>query len=208
MRVQEMPWLRPGMTVVMLGDSLTENPDGYTKELEAALRKLGITMIRAGRGGDKTPWALTRLQTDVLARKPDAVCVFLGTNDAAVGRGRWADEPIVPPEAYESNLVWILHLCKMAGIAKFSIIPPLYRFEGPANEEFGDCLPLYRQAARRAADIQAACFVPADIAFEDEWARHPGHTGLLLTTDGVHLTAEGNRILTRCILAAWGLAPA
>lgn len=205
MRVQEMPWLRPGMTIVMFGDSLTENPAGYTKELEAALQKRGITMIRAGRGGDKTPWALTRLQSDVLARKPDAVCVFLGANDAAVGRGCWADEPTVPPEAYESNLVWILHLCKMAGIAKFSVIPPLYRFEGPAYEEFGESMLPYRQAARHAADAMAACFVPADIAFADEWARHPGHTGLLLTTDGVHLTAEGNRILTRCILTAWGL---
>jgi lysophospholipase L1-like esterase len=81
------------MTGVMFGDSLTENLDGYTKELEVVLHQRGISLNRAGRGGDKTPWALIRLQADILARKPDAVCVFLGANDAAVGRGRWADEP-------------------------------------------------------------------------------------------------------------------
>jgi lysophospholipase L1-like esterase len=201
-----MPWLRDGNTVVIFGDSLTENPNGYTKDLGAALSRRGITMIRAGRGGDKTPAALTRLQADVIDRKPDAVCVFLGANDAAVGRGCWADEPTVPPAAYESNLIWIMHLCKLAGIAKFSVIPPLFRFEGPAFEDFGESMLPYRQAARSAAEAMSACFVPADIAFADEWARHPGHTGLLLTTDGVHLTAEGSRILMERILAAWGLA--
>jgi len=205
MLLQVNPWLNSGETVVCFGDSLTENPAGYTGPLEIALRARGVTLVRAGRSGDKTPWALTRLETDVLARKPDAVCLFFGANDVRVGRALWADEPTVPPAAYESNLIWILHLCKLAGIAKFSIIPPLYRFEGPEYEAFGEIMLPYRQAARNAADAMQARFIPADIAFAEEWARHPGHTGLLLTSDGVHLNEPGCRILVRSILSSWGL---
>lgn len=206
MLTQDNPWLKSGETVVCFGDSLTESPEGYTRELERHCAGRGCRLVRAGRGGDKTPSALTRLTADVLAHKPDAVCLFFGANDSAIGRGRWADEPAVPPAAYETNLVWIMHLCRQAGVSKFSVIPPLYRFEGPAYREFGEAMLPYRQAARRAADAQRARFVPADIAFADEWARHPGRTGFLLTTDGVHLTAEGNRILLESILAAWGWA--
>lgn len=200
------PWLKPGETVVCFGDSLTANPTGYTCLLEEILRAKDITLIRAGRGGDKTPWALTRLTQDVIARQPDAVSIFLGANDCLIGHGCWADEPTVPPEAYESNLKWMVHLCRQAGIAKVSITPPLYRLEGPTYAEFGEAMVPYRQAARHAADAMRADFVPADIAFAEAWARHPGHTGLLLTTDGVHLNEIGNRLLVETMLAAWGLA--
>lgn len=202
----ENPWLKPGETVICFGDSLTNSSPGYVGILEARLRPKGVTVVRAGRGGDKTPWALTRLQQDVIDRKPDALSIFLGANDAAVGRGVWADEPMVPPAAYEWNLIWMVHLCRLAGITKFSITPPLYRFEGPAWAEFGDVMGPYRQAARNAADAMKVRFVPADIVFAEEWARHPGHTGLLLTTDGVHLTEKGNQLLAQTMLAAWGLA--
>ena len=106
-----------------------------------------IKVINAGRGGDKTPWALTRLVPDVIEKKPDAVSIFLGTNDCVIGRGRWADEPRVSPETYHGNLVWIVYLCRQAGIRKFSITPPLWRFEGAAWAEFGEAMLPYRQAA-------------------------------------------------------------
>jgi len=199
------PWLERGETMVCFGDSLTENPKGYTGRLQKELRARGIVMIRAGRSGDKTPTALTRIGHDVLRRKPDAVNIFLGTNDCVIGHGCWADEPTVPPAAYEANLKWMVHLCRQAGIAKVGITPPLFRLEGPAFAEFGEAMLPYRQAARAAADAMGARFAPADIAFAEEWARHPGHTGLLLTTDGVHLNETGCRLLVQSLLVAWGL---
>lgn len=202
----DTPWLTDGDTLLCLGDSLTHSSNGYVKILQTVLGAQKISVINAGRGGDKTPWALTRLEQDVIARKPQALSVFLGTNDCAVGRGRWADEPAVPVEAYKTNLKWIVHLCRLAGISKFSLTPPLYRFEGASWREHGDIMAPYRLAAREAADEMKTRFVPADIAFAEEWAKHPGHTGLLLTTDGIHLTPEGNTILAQTMLSAWGLA--
>ena len=202
----EKPLLEKGEKLLCFGDSITASATGYVKILQERLEKLGMEVINAGRGGDKTTWALTRLQNDVIERKPDAVSIFLGANDAAVGRGQWADEPIVSPEAYRCNLVWIIHLCRMAGIEKFSITPPLYRFEGKTWAEHGDIMEPYRLAAREAADEMKVRLVPADIVFAEEWARHPGHTGLLLTTDGTHLTEKGNQIVAETMLATWGIS--
>lgn len=200
------PWLAAGQTLICFGDSLTARPDGYVRLLQEQLADRRITVINAGRGGDKTPWALTRLEKDVLGRKPDAVSIFLGANDAAVGRGEWADEPTVTAEAYRCNLVWMAHFCRLAGIDKISFTPPLWRFEGPQWHRFGDVMGLYRQAARDAADQMRARLVPADIVFAEQWAARPGHVGLLLTTDGIHLTEHANRLLARTMLQTWGMS--
>ena len=203
MLAKEGKWLEDGMTLFCFGDSLTHSPTGYVKMLGDILAPRSIKVVNAGRGGDKTTWALTRLYQDVINLKPDAVSIFLGANDAAVGRGQWADEPRVTPETYGCNLRWIVHFCRLAGIARVSITPPLHRYEGEQYAEFGDIMVPYRAAAREAADDMRARFVPGDTAFEEEWARHPGHTGLLLTTDGVHLTEVGNRLLTETMMKAW-----
>lgn len=205
--IHNKPWLKKNETLICLGDSLTAPKDGYVALLAKALKPMGVRVINAGRGGEKTPWVLTRLQRDVIDRKPDAVSVFLGTNDAVVGRGRWADEPCISPEAYRCNLVWILHLCRLNGIKKFSITPPLWRYEGDLWTEYGDAFGPYRFAAREAADEMRARFVPADVAFEKEWQKHPGHSGLLLTADGAHLSTRGHQLVTDATLKAWKMAP-
>ena len=198
------PFLAHGDRLVCFGDSLSIPAAGYIRRLIDGLAPLGVEVIPEGRPGDKTPWALTRLQQAVIDREPDAVSIFLGTNDCMIGRGRWSDEPCVSPEAYATNLRWMIHVCRQAGIAKFSITPPLWRFEGPVLEEFGDSLMPYCRAAREVAAEMDTWLVPADDAFAGEWARRPGHTGLLLTTDGVHLNRRGNELLAEAMLAAWG----
>ena len=206
MITHENPWLKSGEKLVCFGDSITAAKDGYVSLLAGALAAKDIEVVNAGRGGDKTPWALTRLQQDVIERKPDAVSIAFGANDAAVGRGCWADEPRVTPEAYRCNLVWIIHLCRLQGVKKFTVLPPLFRYEGEQYGEFGEGMLPYRQAARDAAEDAGARFAPVDIAFADEWARHPGHAGLLLTRDGVHPTAEGHDLIRKTLLDAWGLS--
>jgi len=201
----EQPWLTAGDKLVCFGDSITEPPDGYVRILQERLKSRGIEVVNAGRGGDKTPWALTRLETSVIQLKPTALSIFLGTSDARIGRGRWADEPLVSPEAYRCNLVWICYLCRKAGVQKFSVMPPV-RLEGEEWVEHGDILAPYCIAAREAADLAQARFVPGEVAFAEQWARHPGHTGLLLTSDGGHLNEKGHRLVAETMLKTWGLA--
>lgn len=200
---QRQPWLVQGDRLCCFGDSLTEQADGYVSRITNRLTRDGIVTIPAGRGGDKTPSALTRLERDVLAHKPTAVLLFFGANDARVGRGKWADEPTVSPETYTTNLIWIVHLCRQAGITKFSIAPPTGRLEGDEWHENGDIYQPYCLGARRAAESAGARFVPLDIAFAEAWQRRPGHTGLLMTTDGIHPTLEGCELIASTMLDAW-----
>jgi len=204
----DTPWLDKGEKLVCFGDSLTAAQDGYVKILEDKLKKQKIKVVNAGFGGDKTPAALARLRSDVIAQKPDAVSVFLGANDAAVGRGVWADEPRVEPAAYKSNLIWIIHLCRLAGIKKFSIATPAWQFEGAALKNNGSVMPLYCIAAREAADEADARLVPLDAVFALEWQMHGSRSksGMLLTRDGTHMSPAGNELIAATMLSAWKMA--
>ena len=205
MITHENPWLTKGETLICFGDSITEAEDGYVEMLESAMKPAGIKVVKAGRGGDTTCKALARLQHDVIDRKPAAVSIFLGTNDAGCGRGRWADEPNISPEAYRVNLIHMIYICRLAGMSKFSITPPLWRYEGESYAEFGDIFLPFTLAAREAADFSKVRFVPADTAFEKERVLQPDPNGLLFTTDGVHLSEMGNRLLAQTMLKAWGM---
>ena len=204
----QTPWLCPGEKLVCLGDSLTEAAPGYMAELTRQLTAKGVEVINAGLGGDKTPSALTRLDTEVGCHHPDAVSIFLGTNDAAVGRGIWADEPRVSPETYRNNLEWIVHLLQMRyGVKKFSIATPLWQFEGATYNMHGDIIAPYRLMAREAAENMNALLVPLDSVFEmatrkNESRRDPV-SGLLYTVDGTHPTAEGYALIAETFLRFW-----
>ena len=194
-------FLEKGETVVFFGDSLTFADPGYVSLLQEQLQ--GISVVNAGHGGDKTVTALMRFRKDVLERKPDALSIFFGANDALIGHGRWADEPMLSPEAYRSNLVWMIHTARLAGISKVSVAIPFAELEDDYFLEDGDCFAAYCLAARKAADEMKARIVPLDSMFRNEWRKHPGHTGLLLTRDGVHPTEEGYRKIAEMFLLAW-----
>ena len=204
------PWLEQGETLLCFGDSITADTPGYVGILTEKLALRGIKVINAGRGGDKTTWALGRIDSDIVAQHPDAVSIFLGANDAAVGRGIWADEPRVSPEAYECNLEWIIHLLKLFGnIKKFSIATPLAFFEGSTYAMHGDILREYCLKAREAAENMQAILVPLDVMWERATKEREAHrnqeTGFLLTKDGTHPTAEGYRLIADFMLKTWKL---
>ena len=67
----------------------------------------------------------------------------------------------------------------------------------------GDIYAEYCLAARAAANELSLRIVPVDTMFRDEWRKHPGHTGLLLTKDGVHPTEEGYKLIAETFLKAW-----
>ena len=203
------PWLHGGETLLCFGDSLTAAANGYVKFLQETLQLRGVRVINAGLGGDKTPHALTRLKSDVIERKPDAVSLFFGNNDAVVGRGIWRDEPKVSPQTFEDNLKWIIHLCRLlGGIEKFSINTLTNRMEGRQYLDFGDNRAPYCQAARNAADAMNAHLVPLDAVFAD--LREKNYTrispeGLLYTRDGLHMNEEGCRIIADTMLREWNM---
>lgn len=72
-----------GTTIVAFGDSLVEGhgatPGGDF--VTVLSNRLGRPIVNAGRGGDTTRAALSRLESAVLSRDPKIVIVLLGGND-------------------------------------------------------------------------------------------------------------------------------
>ena len=74
---------KPAAQIVAFGDSLvvgfgTTSGNNFVSLLSG---RVGISIANAGRLGDTTGSALTRLQSDVIARQPEIVIVLLGGND-------------------------------------------------------------------------------------------------------------------------------
>jgi len=197
-------FIEPGDKIVFFGDSLTFADPGYVSLLRERLPDNEI--INSGVGGDKTTTALMRFRQDVLDHKPQVLSIFFGANDSAIGRGCWADEPMLPPEAFRTNLIWMIHIARLNGIRKVSITVPFAELEGPGFFAHGNILDLYCLAAREAADTMKAFCVPLDAAFVTEWRKHPGHTGVLLTKEGCHPTQDGYRLIADTFMKAWNLA--
>ncbi len=85
-------------SVVFLGDSITQ---GWGNELERQFP--GVKLANRGISGDTTRGVLIRMQEDVLALKPAAVVLLIGTNDL---------EEKATPEIIAANLKLILAALK------------------------------------------------------------------------------------------------
>lgn len=201
----EKPFLEPGDKLVCFGDSLTARKEGYFHYLEEALAPRGIVLVNAGVSGDKTPAALTRLERDVLACSPTAVSIFFGTNDAVHGHGRWSHEPQVSWQALRDNLKWMVHLCRLRGIKKFSINSLPGENEGAPLAEYGSRAQ-HICATRLAAEEAKTLLVPLDFVFGEGAKLHfaeRNEQGLYYTCDGMHHTPHAAELIAETMLHCW-----
>jgi acyl-CoA thioesterase-1 len=96
-------------TLVCFGNSLTAGYgattpgfDDKTKSYPAYLQsKINIPVINAGRSGDTTSLALSRINNDVLSKNPKIVIIELGANDLFRG---------VPLQTTKNNMQSIINL--------------------------------------------------------------------------------------------------
>ena len=200
------PFLKENDTLVCWGDSLTSDRNSYVGFLSEELSHMNIKVVNAGRKGDKTPLALMRLENVLFKQNFDALAIFLGVNDAIVGRGRWADEPFINPQTFFDNMVWMIsHIRTFLGNKKISVIVPYSPFEAEAYYEFGDCVRPYMQKARDVAAFMNCRMVPLDLKY-DEFRKAKGPVSeKILTYDGVHPTRELGEFTADIILQSWGM---
>ena len=166
-------------TLVCLGDSITA---GYgLDEMQAypalLLRELpGWSIVNAGVSGDTTAGGLKRLNW-ILKSKPEAVLVALGGNDGL--RGIKAAET-------EKNLDALLAKIKAAGAKAYlagMMVPTSY-----GADYFFDVKVLYPRVAKRAG-VPLFPFLLEGVGGKPE----------LNQADGLHPTAEGQKILAKNI---------
>ena len=165
--------------IVALGDSLTAGfgvlPDeAFPALLEARLRREGYAyrVVNAGVSGDTSAAALRRVDW-VLRAQPSIVIVALGANDGLRHQS---------VTAMRANLVAIVRRLRAAGAAVLLVgmrVPPNY---GP---EYSRAFTAAFSEAARTTGVALAPFLLDGVAGDPH----------LNQPDGIHPTAEGQRII-------------
>ncbi len=197
--------------IVCIGDSITKGVrGGVTAEqsLEALLEQwltehvTPVEVVNVGIGGERTDMALPRLDKDVIALKPDYVCVMYGTNDSHIDAGK--SDVRLPLETYEANLHTIVQRLREAGVKPvlMTTIPLCHTHQHAMRSPYAEQGPNYRlteyvAACRRAAAEDQVPLVDNFAAWAE--AAFLGADLPAMTTDGCHPNPKGHEFLARTI---------
>ena len=173
-----------GPRVVFLGDSLTA---GYGLAEDQAFPALlgvllqqegrGIEVVNAGVSGDTTAGGLARIDW-ILDQEPDVVVVGLGGNDALRG---------LPLDGTEENLREIVTRCRDSGARVLLLGMRMLPNYGP-------------DYVRRFESIYPRLAKELDVPLVPFLLDKVGGVRRLNQDDGIHPTAEGQRLVARNVL--------
>ncbi|HVE17212.1 MAG TPA: SGNH/GDSL hydrolase family protein [Chthoniobacterales bacterium] len=197
--------VKDGQKVAFLGDSITAagwgSKGGYVQLVVDALGKNGIKIIPipAGVGGNTSQDMLARLDNDVLSKQPDWMTLSCGVNDV------WHGATGVDLETYKKNITSIVDQAQAKGIKVVILTStPISEEPNSNNEKLAAYNDFLRQLAQERklplADLSAdflATLKPLPTSPDSRF----------LTIDGVHMNAEGNVLMAKGVLGAFGVSP-
>jgi lysophospholipase L1-like esterase len=167
------------------------------KGLEVA----GVTnavKIPAGRSGHKSDNMRGRLQNDVLDKHPQWMTLSCGVNDV------WHGARGVPLDAYKTNISNILDRCAEAGV-KVVVLTATMIGEDPNNVN-NRRLAAYNDFLREEAAARSLPLADLNADMQALLKTYPPEVkGNKLTADGVHMAWDGNRMMARGVLRAFGV---
>ncbi len=153
-----------------------------------------LTVINKGSLGQNSESGRTKLAADVLQLKPDVVLIYIGMNDVI------NDRFFTPLERYLENMTWMIDQARQAGIKPVvctmhhCVETEIYKHH--AREKFGDETPNTKMDRYNTALRTLAADQRIDLADYDALTRRRAlHE--YLSSDGVHLSAAGNRLLAQ-----------
>jgi lysophospholipase L1-like esterase len=195
--------VKDGHKIAFMGDSITQGgakPGGYVMLVISGLEanRIKATSIPAGISGHKSNQMLARLEKDVLSKKPDWMTLSCGVNDV------WHGAKGVPLDQYKENITAIVDQCQAAGI-KVMLLTSTMIGEDAANPNNQKLAPynaflveLAKDKKCLLADLNAA--MQAELA-----AAGADRKDKMLTRDGVHMNADGNKMMAVGVLKGFGL---
>jgi acyl-CoA thioesterase-1 len=205
--------------IVMLGDSITqigEGPGGYVWLVRHYMNALypaqNIEVINAGISGNRSNDMLARYQTDVLDRKPDLVTISVGVND--VWHGFYDNHPLgdgprgIKLEDYRRNVEELVTKAEAIGarVVMLSATPIYEEFGNNENAKQAH----YNAALRDIARHHHLVYVDYQKPMREivtSYRKRTGGRDNFLTVDGVHMNAEGNKVMAHTLLTALGITP-
>lgn len=220
--------VKSGDTIAFMGDSITQDgnkPGGYVSLVMSALKSQGLEVkhIPAGKSGNKSTDMLARLDADVLSKKPQWMTLSCGVNDVwhfklVLGNRTFEGVGI---EDYKKNITAIIDKAQAAGI-KVMVLTSTMIGEDPSKELNQMMIPyndFLRQIAKEKgclladlnADMQAQLKTIPDVPGKPKTFGsyfYGGDVQNKLTSDGCHMNAEGNKMMARGVLRAFGMTDA
>jgi lysophospholipase L1-like esterase len=193
-------------TIIFFGDSITEEgdrPGGYVDLIRQELRASAtspVQVIGAGISGNKVPDLQARLQRDVLSRSPDLVVIFIGINDV------WHERLGIggtPRDRYDRGLRDLAAKIQAGGGRVLFCTPTVVGEKAPGENPLDAELDAYAAITRAVAASTGSGLCELRTAIQEKiLSLNPsGAEQGVLTRDGVHLNAAGNRFLADRILA-------
>ncbi len=193
------------MHINFFGDSITEaavKPGGYIVRLNEILEKNNLKdkylLTGAGIGGNKVYDLYLRLDDDVLSKRPDVVMIYIGVNDVwhkqSTHTGTDADK-------FEKFYLAILKKLSDKKIKAVLCTPAVIGEKTDASNELDKELDLYSNIIRDIATKNKLPIVDlrkAFLAYNLQNNKSNKEAGIL-TTDRVHLNAQGNQFVAEKI---------
>ena len=194
------------MRIVFLGDSITQagvQPGGYISLLREALRSAALAgdfeLLGAGISGNKVPDLQKRLETDVLAKKPDLVFIYIGINDV----WHWTHpcckdkQGGTTKENFEAGLKDIISRIKARGAKVVLCTPTVIGEKTNGTNPQDKMLDEYAAISRKVEQEQGLVLCDLRKAFTNylNVQNKEDKSQGILTFDEVHLNAAGNAFL-------------
>lgn len=197
--------------IVFFGDSITQagvNSGGYIDLIQQAIDKKSAAnqyeLIGAGIGGNKVYDLYLRMDDDVLARKPDVVVIYVGINDVWHKTTHGTGTDIDKFEKFYTAIIKKLQAQK----AKVLLCTPsvIGEMKNGANPQDKD-LDAFSAVIRKLASEHNCRLIDLRKAFADYEQAHnkDNSESGLLTTDRVHLTPTGNKLVADEMMKALDL---
>ncbi|MEQ1752162.1 MAG: GDSL-type esterase/lipase family protein [Prosthecobacter sp.] len=212
--------VKSGDKIAFLGDSITAggwgNPAGYVRLVIAGLEANGVKAepIPAGISGHKSDQMLARLDKDVLSKKPQWMTLSCGVNDVwhgprgvplddAMAKSGTYDEKVASRGTYQKNITAIIDQATAAGVKPVMLTATVIQ-ENLASKENGLLAP-YNDFLRQLAKEKNVPMADLFAMFEERIKAENKPNVKVLTSDGVHMNGEGNKLMAIGVLKAFGL---
>ena len=212
--------VKSGEKIAFLGDSITQggwgNPAGYVRLVIAGLEANGIKAepVPAGISGHKSDQMLARLDKDVLSKKPQWMTLSCGVNDVwhgprgvplddAMAKSGTYDDKVASRGTYKKNITAIIDQATAAGVKPVMLTATVIH-ENLASKENGLLAP-YNDFLRELAKEKKLPMADLFAMFAERLTAENKPKEKVLTSDGVHMNTEGNKLMAIGVLKAVGL---
>lgn len=212
--------VKSGEKIAFLGDSIMAggwgNPAGYVRLVIAGLEANGVKAeaVPAGVGGHKSDQMLARLDNDVLIKKTQWMTLSCGVNDVwhgprgvpldeAMAKSGTYDDKVATRGTYKKNITAIIDQAQAAGVKPVMLTATVIHENLDSNEN--GLLAPYNAFLRELAKEKKIPLADLNAMFLERIKAENKPNVKVLTSDGVHMNVEGNKLMAVGVLQALGL---